>query len=196
MHQNGQLSGRLRSSATDVPLVVLIPVLHKSTCNYGNQGIRVLFVGHHRKLVLFYEFPTIQNCFPEPNDDFTLNRKFWSERSIFFHHRHMWAQCSAFAVPFPHLDLALPTSLSFLSLTLPVLSPFLCSRCIPVGPRREERISAGGAASRRREALRSGGGGRHGGDGLAAGGAAALAPGAAPADLVFFIFSFFNSFFI
>ena len=95
---------------------------------------------------------------------------------------------------FPHLDLALPTSLSFLS--LPVLSPFLCSRCIPVGPRREERIptrpAAGGAASRRRgrwearsrraagrrrgEALRAGGRGRRCGDGLAAGGAAALAP--------------------
>ena len=116
----------------------------------------------------------------------------------------MWAQCSAFAVPFPHLDLALPTSLSFLS--LPVLSPFLCSRCIPVGPQREERIpagpAAGGAASRRwdgsgaggrrgADALRAGGRGRRCGDGLAAGGAAALAPGAAPVDLVFFHFFFF-----
>ena len=142
--------------------------------------------------MLFYEFPPIQNCFPEPNDDFTLNRKFWSERSIFFHHRHIWAQCSAFAIPFPHLDLALPTSLSFLS--LPVLSPFLCSRCIPVGLRREERIpagpAAGGAVSRRRGAA---GGAEPTRCGPAAGGGAAETGWrreAAPADLVFFSFFF------
>ena len=41
------------------------------------------------------------------------------------------------------------------------------------------------------EALQAGGQGRRCGDGLAAGGAAALAPGAAPADLVFFHFFFF-----
>ena len=66
--------------------------------------------------------------------------------------------------------------------------------------------TAGGAASWRRgaagrrgaDALRAGGRGRRCGDGLAAGGAAALAPSAAPADLVSFLtfFLFLIHFFI
>jgi len=50
----------------------------------------------------------------------------------------------------------------------------------------------GGAGGRRgADALWAGDRGRRYGDGLAAGGAAALAPGAAPVDLVFFSFFLF-----